>query len=153
VPADGEVIAGLRTIATPGHSADHVCFLLGKVLFSGDLILGEGSTIVPPDGGSLIAYLDSLQRMAALDLDLICPGHGPLIEDPAAKIAEYIEHRMMRERRLLDQFEQGERSRAVLLRKVWDDVPDQLLPAAAEVMKAHLQKLEAEGSLPADLTE
>ena len=153
VPRDGEVIAGLEAIATPGHAEDHVCFLMGKVLFSGDLILGEGSTIVPPDGGSLAAYLDSLERVAKLDLDLICPGHGPLVEDPAAKIAEYVEHRMMRERRLLEAFERGERSRAVLLKEVWDDVPEQLLPAAAEVMKAHLQKLEAEGRLPGDLVE
>ena len=153
VPKDGEVIAGLRAIATPGHASDHVCFLLDRVLFTGDLILGEGSTIVPPDGGSLAAYLDSLSRVAELDLDLLCPGHGPLIDDPAAKIAEYIEHRMMRERRLLEGFERGERSRATLLREVWDDVPDQLLPAAAQVLEAHLQKLDAEGKLPKDLME
>ena len=153
VPTDGEVVAGLTAIGTPGHAADHVCFLLDRVLFTGDLILGEGSTIVPPDGGSLAAYMDSLHRVSELDLELLCPGHGPLIEDPAAKIAEYIEHRMMRERRLLEAFERGERSRAVLLKEVWDDVPEQLLPAAAEVMKAHLQKLEAEGRLPGDLVE
>jgi glyoxylase-like metal-dependent hydrolase (beta-lactamase superfamily II) len=153
VPQDGEVVAGLEAIGTPGHAEDHVCFLIGKVLFTGDLILGEGSTIVPPDGGSLAAYLDSLHRVAELDLALLAPGHGPLVDDPAAKIAEYIEHRMMRERRLLEQFERGERSRAVLLRAVWDDVPEELLPAAAEVMKAHLQKLEAERRLPGDLVE
>ena len=155
VPQDGEVIAGLEAIATPGHAEDHVCFLWAekKVLFTGDLILGEGSTIVPPDGGSLAAYLDSLRRVAQLDLDVLAPGHGPLVDDPAAKIAEYIEHRMMRERRLLEGLERGERSRAVLLKEVWDDVPEQLLPAAAEVMKAHLQKLEAEGRLPGDLVE
>ncbi len=153
VPKDGEVIAGLKAIGTPGHAEDHVCFLMGKVLFTGDLILGEGSTIVPPDGGSLTAYLESLRRVAELDLDLLAPGHGPLVDDPAAKIAEYIEHRMMRERRLLEAFERGERSRDALLHEVWDDVPEPLLPAAAQVMEAHLQKLDGDGKLPRDLTD
>lgn len=146
-PADGAVVGGLKTLATPGHAEDHLCFLTGTILFCGDLILGEGSTIVPPadQGGSLADYMDSLRRLAGLDLDLIYPGHGPAIADPAAKIAEYIEHRESRERRLLAALERGERSRMALLKEVWDDVPEQLLPAAAYAMQAHLEKLEAEG--------
>ncbi len=142
----------LEAIPTPGHSQDHVCFLLGDVCFTGDLILGEGSTFVPPTGGSLAAYLDSLRRVAELDLDLICPGHGPFVTDPAAKVREYIEHRMDRERRLLAALAHGERSRARLLAAAWDDVPDEMRPAAAVVMEAHLEKLDAEGRLPPDLT-
>ena len=137
-----------RSCPTPGHATDHVCFLLGEVGFCGDLVLGHGSSFVPPDGGSLAAYLDSLERLRAADLELLCPGHGPYIEDPAAKIDEYLEHRLMRERRLLAALEQGERSRARLLDRVWDDVPAELRPAAAVVMQAHLEKLEAEGRLP-----
>jgi glyoxylase-like metal-dependent hydrolase (beta-lactamase superfamily II) len=153
-PADGEEHGGLRALATPGHAADHVCFLTGDgVCFSGDLVLGEGSTFVPPDGGSLAAYMDSLRLLQAEPLELICPGHGPWIEDPAAKLAEYVEHREMRERRLLAGLERGERSKAALLAEVWSDVPDELRPAAAMVMDAHLQKLEAEGRLPADLVD
>jgi glyoxylase-like metal-dependent hydrolase (beta-lactamase superfamily II) len=140
-------------IPTPGHAQDHVCFVLGRVCFSGDLILGEGSTFVPPTGGSLTAYLDSLRRVAALDLELICPGHGPYVTDPAAKVVEYIEHRMDRERKLVAALERGERSRARLLDDAWDDVPNEMRPAAAVVMEAHLEKLEAEGRLPDDLRE
>ena len=81
------------------------------------------------------------------------PGHGPVIEDPAAKIAEYVEHRTEREDRLVAALERGERSRQALLREVWDDVPEQLLPAAAYAMQAHLEKLEAEGRLPEGLTD
>ena len=106
---------------------------------------------MPPDGGSLVAYLESLRRVAELDLELICPGHGPWITDPAAKVAEYIEHRLDRERKLVDALESGERSRAALLDAAWDDVPAELRPAAAQVMQAHLEKLEAEGRLPGDL--
>jgi glyoxylase-like metal-dependent hydrolase (beta-lactamase superfamily II) len=148
LPTDGEEHAGLRALATPGHAADHVCFLTAdRVCFSGDLVLGEGSTFVPPDGGSLAAYMDSLRRLQAEPIELICPGHGPLIEDPAAKLAEYVEHREMRERRLLAALDRGERSKAALLAEAWSDVPEQLRPAAAMVMDAHLQKLEAEGRL------
>lgn len=143
----------LERVRTPGHSEDHVCFVMNGVCFSGDLILGEGSTFVPPDGGSLRAYLDSLERIGQLDLELICPGHGPYVTDPSAKVREYIEHRMERERKLVAALDRGERSRAGLLDAAWDDVPDELRPAAALVMEAHLEKLAAEGRLPDDLTD
>jgi glyoxylase-like metal-dependent hydrolase (beta-lactamase superfamily II) len=150
LPADGEEHGALRAVATPGHAVDHVCLLTGDgVCFAGDLVLGEGSTFVPPDGGSLAAYMDSLARIQAEGVELICPGHGPWVTDPAAKLAEYVEHREMRERRLLAALERGERSREALLAEVWDDAPEAVRPAAALVMEAHLQKLEAEGKLPA----
>lgn len=150
-PGDGEEYGGLRTIATPGHAPDHVCLMTGDgVCFSGDLVLGEGSTFVPPDGGSLAAYMDSLRRLQAEPIELICPGHGPWIADPGAKLAEYVEHREMRERRLLAALERGERSRKALLAEAWSDVPEELRPAAELVMQAHLEKLEVEGRLPGD---
>ena len=154
-PADGELVGSLTALATPGHTEDHLCFLNGRTLFCGDLILGEGSTIVPPadQGGSLAKYMASLDRISKLDLERLYPGHGPLIDDPAAKVAEYIEHRESRERRLVAALERGERSRMALLKEVWDDVPEALLPAAAYAMQAHLEKLAAEGRLPDDLAE
>ena len=160
-PADGNWVAGLRVLATPGHAQDHVCYLLPigsdregpYACFTGDLILGEGSTIVGPreTGGSLRDYMDSLRRLQALDLEVLYPGHGPRVDDPQAKIAEYIAHRQEREDRLVAALERGERSRAALLDHVWDDVPEQLRGAAAIAMQAHLEKLEDEGRLPADL--
>ena len=153
LPADGEEHAGLRAVATPGHAPDHVCLLSADgVCFSGDLVLGTGSTFVPPQGGSLAAYMDSLRRMQAEPIELICPGHGPWVTDPVAKLAEYVEHREMRERRLLAALERGERSREALLAEVWDDVPDEVRPVAAVVMQAHLDKLDTEHRLPADLS-
>jgi glyoxylase-like metal-dependent hydrolase (beta-lactamase superfamily II) len=154
LPVGGEEYGGLRALATPGHAADHVCFLTAdRVCFSGDLVLGEGSTFVPPDGGSLAAYMDSLRLLAAEPLDLLCPGHGPWVTDPATKLAEYVEHREMRERRLLAALDRGERSRQALLAQVWDDVPAEVRPAAALVMEAHLQKLDAEARLPLGLSD
>jgi glyoxylase-like metal-dependent hydrolase (beta-lactamase superfamily II) len=151
-PAGGETHAGLRVLATPGHAADHVCFLSEDgVCFSGDLVLGLGSTIVPPGDNSLAAFMSSLRLLQGEGIELMAPGHGPWITDPAAKLAEYVEHREMRERRLLTALERGERSRAALLAETWDDVPVELLPMAAMVMESHLEKLESEGRLPPDL--
>jgi glyoxylase-like metal-dependent hydrolase (beta-lactamase superfamily II) len=152
LPAGGETHAGLRALATPGHAADHVCFLSDSgVCFSGDLVLGLGSTIVPPGDNSLAAFMSSLRLLQAEQIELMAPGHGPWITDPAAKLAEYVEHREMRERRLLAALERGERSRAALLAETWDDIPVELLPMAAMAMESHLEKLEAEGRLPGEL--
>ena len=140
-------------VPTPGHAKDHVCFMLDRACFSGDLILGEGSSYVPPDGGSLAAYMDSLRRVQAREIDLICPGHGPFVTDPAAKIAEYLAHRLEREQKLVAALDAGERSRANLLDAAWDDVPAELRGAAALVMQAHLEKLDSEGRLPSDLRD
>jgi glyoxylase-like metal-dependent hydrolase (beta-lactamase superfamily II) len=159
---DGPVIWGegggadpgpFTVVETPGHARDHVCFLLDGACFTGDLILGEGSSIVPPDGGSLVGYLDSLRLVQGLDLELLCPGHGPFVTDPQAKIAEYLEHRLERERKLVAALDAGERSRARLLDAAWDDVPAALRSAAGLAMQAHLEKLEAEGRLPPDLSD
>jgi glyoxylase-like metal-dependent hydrolase (beta-lactamase superfamily II) len=111
-----------------------------------DLILGLGSTIVGPrrTGGSLLDYMRSLERLQQLDLEILYPGHGPAVNDPKAKIAEYIEHRLMRERRLVAALDRGERSRGALLAEVWDDVPSELRGPAAIAMEAHLEKLQDE---------
>lgn len=154
LPSGGEEHFGLRALATPGHAEDHVCFLAETgVCFSGDLVLGLGSTIVPPGGNSLAAFMDSLALLQEQEIELIAPGHGPWITDPEAKLAEYVEHRQMRERRLLEALDAGERSRAELLATVWDDIPMELLPMAAMAMEAHLEKLESEGRFPGDLLE
>jgi glyoxylase-like metal-dependent hydrolase (beta-lactamase superfamily II) len=147
IEVTGDRAGPFDVLATPGHAADHVCLLLGPVCFSGDLVLGHGSSYVPPDGGSLASYLSSLRALRERAPELLCPGHGPYVDDPAAKISEYIEHRLERERKLLAALGEGERSRERLLARAWDDVPSSLRAAAAAVMAAHLDKLEAEGAL------
>jgi glyoxylase-like metal-dependent hydrolase (beta-lactamase superfamily II) len=156
-PALGEPIlwpggdpAPFEAVPTPGHSDDHVVFVFEDVVFCGDLVLGHGSSFVPPDGGSLTAYLASLERLRELDAELLCPGHGPWITEPRAKVDEYIEHRLDRERKLLAALDAGERSRERLLDAAWDDVPAELRPAAAVVMQAHLEKLASEGRVRPD---
>ena len=138
-----------EVIPTPGHAADHACFEWDDVVFCGDIILGRGSTIVPPAalGGSLADYLASLDRLRTATASLFAPGHGPWVTDPRGRIDEYVAHRLERERKLLAELEAGERSREVLLDTVWSDVSPELRLAAAVAMQAHLEKLEADGRL------
>jgi glyoxylase-like metal-dependent hydrolase (beta-lactamase superfamily II) len=148
LPGDGEEVGPFRAVATPGHSPDSVCLLRGRACFSGDTVLGTGSVFIEPGEGSLSAYLTSLRRLRELDLEVICPGHGPYVRDPGAKLDEYIEHRLDRERRLVAALDAGLREREELLDEVWSDVPATLRPAAALTLDAHLEKLREEGRLP-----
>lgn len=150
-PREGDEIGPLTAIATPGHAPDHVCLLMGRTCLAGDLVLGEGSVFIAPGEGSLADYLDSLRRVRALDLDVLCPGHGPYVWDPAAKIDEYVAHRLERERLLVDALAAGARSEDELLDRAWADVPVELRFAAAFTLRAHLEKLREEGRLPDDL--
>ena len=147
-PVDGESVGPFVAVGTPGHSEDSVCLLFGRVCFSGDTVLGEGSVFIAPGEGSLSAYLDSLRRLRGLELEILCPGHGPYVWDPAAKLDEYIAHRMDRERRLLAALDAGLRSEDELLDAAWSEVPSELRPAARLTLEAHMEKLRSEGRLP-----
>jgi glyoxylase-like metal-dependent hydrolase (beta-lactamase superfamily II) len=146
--ADGDSLGPLIAVATPGHAPDHLAFVAGSACFTGDAVLGLGSVFVAPDPGALRGYLAALERLRAMDLDLLCPGHGPPIADPAAKLDEYLAHRRDRERRLVEALDDGLRGADELLDRVWDDVPSELRPAAAVTLAAHLDKLAEEGRLP-----
>lgn len=135
----------LEVVPTPGHTDDHVAFVFGDVAFTGDAVLGDGSVFVV---GHLAEYLDALRSLRARDLALLCPGHGSLVEDPAAKLDEYVSHRLDRERRLVAALDAGARSVDAMLDAAWDDAPSALRLAAAATLGAHLEKLAAEGRLP-----
>src|SRR4051794_22609122 len=110
-PGDGERVGPFEAIATPGHAPEHVALLAGRLLFTGDTVLGAGSVFIAPGEGSLAAYLESLRRLRRLELDAILPGHGPVVWSPHAKLDVYIEHRLMRERLVLDALSAGARTR------------------------------------------
>jgi glyoxylase-like metal-dependent hydrolase (beta-lactamase superfamily II) len=151
-PGDGEEAGPFRAIATPGHSPDSVCLIWDeRVCFTGDTVLGTGSVFIAPGEGSLSAYLESLRRLRALPLEVLCPGHGPYVWDPAAKLDEYIEHRLDRERRLLEALDAGLRGRDDLLDAAWSDAPAELRYFAGLSLASHLEKLDEEGRLPTDV--
>ena len=146
---DGEQVGPWTAIATPGHTPEHLGYVTAEgACCVGDVVLGAGSVFVAPEPGALVAYLDTLGRLRALDLRVLLPGHGPPIEDPAAKLDEYVEHRLDRERRLVAALDRGGRTVDELLDAAWDDVPDHLRLAAGITLKSHLHKLEEEGRLP-----
>jgi len=149
VLAHGARVGPLRAFATPGHASDHFAFIAGDVAFTGDAVLGVGSVFIAPEPGALRSYLEALMALRNEPLELICPGHGPVVEKPAEKLEEYIAHRRSRERALLVALAEGRRTVAELLASAWADVPRELLPAAAVTLAAHLDKLDEEGRLPA----
>jgi glyoxylase-like metal-dependent hydrolase (beta-lactamase superfamily II) len=148
LPGEGDSVGPFRALATPGHSADSVCLVAGSTCFTGDTVLGSGSVFIAPGEGSLSEYLDSLRRLRELRLEVLCPGHGPYVWDPAAKLDEYLEHRLARERRLLDALDAGLRTRDELLDSAWSDAPPELRDFAALSLASHLEKLAEEGRLP-----
>jgi glyoxylase-like metal-dependent hydrolase (beta-lactamase superfamily II) len=145
---DGARHGPLEALHLPGHASDHYVFIAGTVAMTGDAVLGEGSVFITPGPGSLRSYLNGLQKLRARSLTALCPGHGPTILDPAAKLDAYIAHRLERERRLVAALAAGRRTTDELLDAAWADAPTQLRPLAAVTLAAHLEKLADEGRLP-----
>jgi glyoxylase-like metal-dependent hydrolase (beta-lactamase superfamily II) len=135
---------------TPGHASNHLCFFLEeeRMLFSGDHIM-QGSTVVisPPDG-DMAVYLDSLAKVRQLRLRSIAPGHGHLIDDPKPLVDWYIEHRIERERQVLDALTAaGTAKIPELVASIYVDLDPELEPVACRTVHAHLLKLAAEGEV------
>jgi glyoxylase-like metal-dependent hydrolase (beta-lactamase superfamily II) len=145
---EGSVFGPLEAVATPGHSRDHLAYISEGAALTGDAVLGEGSVFVAPYAGALAAYLEGLERLRARQPSVLCPGHGPVVDDPMGKLEAYIAHRRERELRLVAALDAGKRHVDELLDEVWDDVPEALRFPAAITLEAHLDKLEQEGRLP-----
>jgi glyoxylase-like metal-dependent hydrolase (beta-lactamase superfamily II) len=133
----------LHVLHTPGHESGHCCFYESddKVLFSGDNILGFGTAVIRPPDGNMTDYLRSLERLLEFEISLILPGHGPLIGKAVAKIHEYIEHRMMRERQVLEALRGGKNSIGDITELIYVDVSAALKRVAEFSVQAHLDKL------------
>lgn len=139
--------ATLRAVFTPGHAEDHLCYWLEeeRALFTGDVVLGAGTTVIPEHGGDLADYMDSLRRLLTLDPAVIYPAHGPAIHDAGKKIREYIAHRELREAQILALLREGTCDVKQMVRRMYADVPEFLHPAAGTSVRSHLRKLEREG--------
>ncbi len=136
----------LRAIHTPGHAQDHLCYYLEeeRALFTGDVVLGAGTTVIPLDGGDMALYMDTLRRMLDLDLERIYPGHGPYISKPKEKIQEYIDHRLEREQQIVAAAANGATTVEQMVELIYTDTPRYLYPAAGQSVLSHLFKLQAE---------
>lgn len=160
--ADGDplALAGLtiRTIATPGHTSDSVCFAVQidpqgadlnrspePAVLTGDTILGRGTTVVAWPDGELGEYLSSLERLRELGAIPVLPGHGPVLTDASAVAGEYLEHRRQRLDQVRAAVSAGDRTPAEVVARVYADVDHAVWPAAELSVRAQLAYLDAEG--------
>ncbi|HEX5938228.1 MAG TPA: MBL fold metallo-hydrolase [Actinomycetota bacterium] len=137
----------LTVVPTPGHSSDHVAFFepATGAMFTGDAVLGRGTSFIDPPEGDLVRYLRSLSRMRELHPRTIHPGHGPVVLDAGAKLREYLTHRQEREEQVLDALSDGPRSVAEIVAVIYAAYPKDVHPLAARSVLAHLLKLADEG--------
>jgi glyoxylase-like metal-dependent hydrolase (beta-lactamase superfamily II) len=150
---DGDVVrAGtlnLTALYTPGHSNDHLCFHLAEdgAIFTGDLVLGQGSSMVTYPEGDVAAYLRSLDRLAALRPRVLYPGHWDPVADAMGKIEEYRRHRLEREAQVLAEVRRGPGTAPELTGRVYGQLDDKLMVAAEMTLRAHLRKLVDDGAV------
>lgn len=150
---DGDALEGsgfrLQALHTPGHASNHLCFLLEdeQMLFSGDHIMSGSTVVIAPPDGDMSEYLRALERLRALGATSIAPGHGEVIEDPLAKIDEYITHRLAREEAVAAALSAAPAPIAIdaLVPSVYSDVSEALYPIARFSLWAHLRKLVDDG--------
>jgi glyoxylase-like metal-dependent hydrolase (beta-lactamase superfamily II) len=152
--SDGEQIAvggtALTVVHTPGHSPDHVAFWheAPRALFTGDLVTAGGSVMIDASGGgNLKQYLRSLEHVLELRPRRLFPAHGPVsdADDPSALVRSHIEHRRSRERQVVAAIEAGHRTVEEIAKSIYDGLDARLMPAARENVRAHLEKLAADG--------
>ena len=140
----------VTALSTPGHSADHLSFWLAedRVVFTGDLVLGKGSSMITYPEGDVAAYLRSLDRLIALEPRMLFPGHWDPVTDAMGKLREYRAHRLEREAQVLAEVRRSRGTARELTRRVYGpELGEELVVAAEMTMRAHLQKLLDEGKV------
>jgi glyoxylase-like metal-dependent hydrolase (beta-lactamase superfamily II)/8-oxo-dGTP pyrophosphatase MutT (NUDIX family) len=149
--ADGDTLAlpgaTLRAVHTPGHASDHLCFVLEeeRSIFSGDNVLGEGTSMIAPPDGDMRAYLESLRRMLTLDVERILPGHSSPLEDSEGVIRRYLAHRAEREAKIVAALDESGATLEEIVARAYDDTPPALHGYAEGSTRAHLAMLESDG--------
>lgn len=149
---DGESIGPLEAVATPGHAPDHVAFEADGRILCGDLAVAEGSVFVGGADGDMAAYLASLRRLRDRNPELLYPAHGPVIDAPIETIDRLLEHRLERERRVLEAIERGASHPTAILEAAYDKDLTGVRDLARKTVVAHVEKLEAEGTVEWDPT-
>lgn len=146
IVSDGDTIGDIEVIATPGHTSEHVCyFTADRDLFTGDTILGFGTTAIFPPDGNMADYLRSLHKLRAKNPRRIFPAHGPTRDDAVALIDEYIAHRLQREQQILDAIANGATTIRAMREAIYPGLDSRLERGAEVQLTAHLIKLQDEG--------
>jgi glyoxylase-like metal-dependent hydrolase (beta-lactamase superfamily II) len=145
--AEGDTVAGLAVLHTPGHARDHICLARPDgVLFTGDQVMAWSSSVVPYPSGDMRAFIASLERLRDRGDRLALPGHGPALGDPAPFIDQLIRFRERRERAIVELLARGPASVDELTAALYAKRGPQLFLAARNNVQAHLAKLEADAA-------
>lgn len=138
---DGDAVADLGVLDTPGHAVDHVAFRAGDAVLCGDLAVAAGSVVVGHPEGDLRAYLTALRRLHAMQPRVLHPGHGPAIEDPRGTCDRLLEHRLDRERAVLAAVRDGADTVAAITDHAYEKDVSDVRDLAEATVHAHVQKL------------
>ncbi len=139
---DGEAVT---TVATPGHTSNHLCFAYRGALFSGDHVMGWSTTVVVPPDGDMAAYMASLDKLRQRDDRLYYPAHGPAVTNTQQYVRHLVGHRMQREKQILALATERVRSIADIVANAYPGLDPRLVPAAGGSVFAHLVDLERRG--------
>lgn len=135
----------IEALWTPGHFGNHMCFAMGDVLFTGDLVMGWASSLVSPPDGDLSHFMASCERLTNRRDTLYLPGHGALIIDPQDRVQWLLSHRRMRETQILNALASNPGTARQIAERIYTDTPERLMPAAARNVLAHLIDLWCRG--------
>ncbi len=124
-----------------------MCFYLegAASLFSGDNILGQGTAVIAPPEGNMRTYLASLRRLQERHISRIYPGHFDALDGGDQIVADYLEHRRLREVAILEALDAGADTLETIVERVYTDTPAPLHPVAALQVQAVLEMLEEDG--------
>ena len=153
--SNGDNVAGMTAIHTPGHALDHLCFALpakngDKVLFSADHVMSWSTSIVSPPGGDMKDYFDSLNVLLKRDDDIYLSGHGPPLREPRSLVRAMLAHRQMREAAIAESLKKGPSTTYAIMDTLYSQVDPRLRRAAERNVLAHLLKMEIEGKVVRD---
>lgn len=137
----------LEAVYTPGHTPDHLCFLLREqgLLFAGDAVMADVTVVIIPPDGDMRTYFDTLETLQHVPMSAIAPAHGRVLDEPVAEVEHIITHRAEREAQVLNQLAEDSGSTAELAQRIYPEVPESLRGMAQAQLAAHLFKLEADG--------
>jgi glyoxylase-like metal-dependent hydrolase (beta-lactamase superfamily II) len=156
VMAEGDAVTGpgwtLASIATPGHTANHLAFALPEeeTLFSGDHVMAWSTTIVAPPDGSMAAYMASVEKLRGMEHALYRPGHGGPVSEPQRFLRGLVQHRRQREAAILGRLRAGDERIAEMVPPIYQGLPPALHGAAALSVLAQLEDLVARGLVNCD---
>ena len=152
--ADGALVSqdswSIKALHTPGHLGNHMCFAFDDILFTGDLIMGWATSLISPPDGDLRDFLKSCRKVQDHAFGVFLPGHGDPVTTPAERTSDLINHRLLRERQVVDALSHGPQSVSELARSIYTDTDPTLLPAAERNVLAHVLALLEDGRVAAE---